>query len=244
MKRRLALLAASLLVLAACGGDEGASRDDYVDAATDALADAGDDENVTFDDDDAECLAEAVVDAIGVDELNDAGISADDFVEVDALEELDVDIDDDVVDAMTDAVQDCEINFANSLAEEITGQFGEGVLSDEALECVGTEIGASQELAEVFAESLITGNASGGEAAGFEAAQAAFGECPEALTGFFAAGLEQGGLTVSDEAKDCLNEQVAQLSDEEIDALVSQSAEASTIGQNLATACSAELGLG
>jgi hypothetical protein len=67
---------ASLVVLlgaSACGGDDGESEEDLVDQLSQSLQDGA----AAFDEETADCFAEIVVEDIGVEELQDVDLSAD-----------------------------------------------------------------------------------------------------------------------------------------------------------------------
>jgi hypothetical protein len=94
---------AGVLGLAACGddGDDGASRDEYVEAM---LATSNDPQ---FSEEDNRCLAESFVDGIGVDTLADAGVDPGDFADVDDPAELGLEISDAQGDAFYERVSAC-----------------------------------------------------------------------------------------------------------------------------------------
>lgn len=235
-----AVLAAAAL-LAACGGDSEVAKEDYVDAATEAIL--ASDSDFEFEEDNAECIAEAVVDGLGVDALNEAGISADELRATDTIGELEgLDVDDDVKADLSDGIQDCGLDFGSQLADEFTAEIGADVLSGESLECITTEISNSPLIADALVEAIVEGDAAGGEEAGEQAAIEAFGECPESLTDLFVAGVEQQGADVSDEARACLQEQVEANIDVVVDAIVAQSG-GDEIGQVIVEPCASELGL-
>ena len=77
MRRKSALGAVAsvclLLGVAACGGDEGESEEDIVEQLSETLQSGGD----GFDEETADCFAEIVVDEVGVEELQDIDLSAD-----------------------------------------------------------------------------------------------------------------------------------------------------------------------
>ena len=64
-----------LLVTAGCGGDDEDSEADLVDAVSQTLQ-ADDD----FDEETADCFAQVVVDEVGVEELQDVDLSADELL--------------------------------------------------------------------------------------------------------------------------------------------------------------------
>jgi hypothetical protein len=71
-------------LLAACGSSSGSSgggsdSDAYVDAAMKSYDDASDSVKATFDRSEAECLVRGIVDAVGVDKLEDAGVEPKDL---------------------------------------------------------------------------------------------------------------------------------------------------------------------
>lgn len=104
------LLLALSLSATACGGDDKAGAkdkatkddpeaDEYVDALAASIAES---DNGFDDDETNECVAQAIVEAIGVDDLQDKA-TPDEFAGADSLEELDLTIEgDDVWDAGND----------------------------------------------------------------------------------------------------------------------------------------------
>ncbi len=150
IRRLLAALAACGLLLAACGDDgDGGGGGEYADALADSIRE---DEEVPFSDDEVDCLAGRLVEAVGgADALEEAGISPDDLRDSEDIADLDLDPDDIDPEAVASSFSDCDI----SLAELILAEAGDDV-PEEARQCV-TEALDEDALADFFARTLIEG---------------------------------------------------------------------------------------
>jgi hypothetical protein len=117
-----------VVTAAACGGDDAPDRQAYVDEAVKSIQDQ---EDFEVTDAEAECLAGAVVDTIGVDELDDAGVSPREFGSADSFQDLDLDLGRSTIDDMARRVNDCEIDVSGVFIDSLTGALPGLELSSE-----------------------------------------------------------------------------------------------------------------
>jgi hypothetical protein len=166
LMRTLAVGAVSLaLALAACGdgesdsGADGAAaqdggadvREQFVDAV--ATAEAGQDTPLAGDD--VRCFAEAVVDAIGVDELQ-AAMTPEEIVQAGSFDPVaaGVEVTEDDAAAVVDAVSEC-VDLRQLFLDEVAA---DDALSPEQVACVDESV--DDELLEAFiASAFISGDA-------------------------------------------------------------------------------------
>jgi len=119
-----ALFILTSITVAGCSDDGGADAQPYVDALVEAFEDDGD----FATDDEAECVAEASVEAIGADFLEDNDISPEDLAESDGPQDLDIDISEDQARGAASALVDCDISWGALFAGDDA--------SDEAIACI------------------------------------------------------------------------------------------------------------
>jgi hypothetical protein len=138
---------------AACGDDDGGSESssDEGQEYVDAIVASSDDSELT--DEENECLARAFVDAVGVDELQDA-VSPDEIRQnpESTPEDLGINLDEDQADAFWEDVNDC-MDVRAAFVEGITE--GEN-LSEETIGCLEDAIDDDL-LKRIFLTSLIEG---------------------------------------------------------------------------------------
>lgn len=211
--RILALLFAGLLLLGACGDDDSSSSttttsdpvsdDDDSTSTTEDTSPDGDsgsrDEYVaaleeemqgvtgSSDDDGPRCVAEALVDAVGVDYLEAEGITVDEFTQAGTLAELGVELDESAIDSMAVTIDDC-VDLMQIMSETAPPGF----------ECLLDTL-ESYELSRAFAEDLASG-------IGFDPSTLMFAsatpECAKQV--FLSTAIDQGGLDQTQ--VDCLGE--------------------------------------
>lgn len=207
MKARiLGIVTAGLLVLAACGGDgdsddaegdagnEGAGVDAgaYVDAM---VAEGG---GGLLDDGQVECRAQAVVDVIGVDALEGAGITPEELGAGGVPDDPDLELPDDAEARLADALGACD-----GVVEAMEGYLLEGfgpALPDGVGECVREVVDDEAMAAVVAAVVLNTGDG------GFDALMAsAASDCPGFATGLLTLQLESAtGEPATPEDQACI----------------------------------------
>lgn len=138
--RPLTVAAAATLpfLLVACGddGDGGAAGDNpYVEAIADAMRA---DEDFPLESDDADCLASEIVDAVGVDTFEDAGIEPDDITDPDfEFEDAGLELDEDTAEAMVDAFGNCDISFVDLMVDQMAA---EGDVDDDLRDCIADNL--------------------------------------------------------------------------------------------------------
>jgi hypothetical protein len=158
VRRSIPLLITIALATAACGGGDGdGKKAEYVDAIAATFTN---DESLSVSDDDAACLAEDMVDVIGVDRLEDAGvepaeIAADEDNEefqkvAEQLSEAEAN---ELVDVIFDG--DC-VDFGAIMAESILAD-ASGDISDEQATCIGDAFADNEAFKGAFAQSLLSG---------------------------------------------------------------------------------------
>jgi hypothetical protein len=128
MRRTLAVL---LLTFAAAGcGDDGGGADaqPYIDALIEEFQSSDEGGGAALSDDEAECAAEQTVEAIGADELEDAGIEPDDLADADDPSDLDMEISEEQARGAAEAFVDC----IDSVAELLAGEDA----PEEAVDCI------------------------------------------------------------------------------------------------------------
>ena len=81
---------------AACGGDDSESEDDIVAQLSDTLQNGGD----GFDEETADCFAQIVVDEVGVEEMQDVDLTADEPPE---------ELQDEIAAAAVRATEECDL---------------------------------------------------------------------------------------------------------------------------------------
>jgi hypothetical protein len=145
----LPLILVGVLALAACGddGDDGASRDEYVEAM---LASTNDPQ---FSEEENRCLAESFVDGIGVDTLADAGVDPDDIADVDNPGDLGLEISDAQGDAFYERVTAC-VDVRSIVVDGIA----EGASPEQAA-CV--EANVDDDLVKQFIITIFTEGSAG-----------------------------------------------------------------------------------
>lgn len=153
MKRTIAGLAVVLLALTGCGGGGDGST------AADNIA-ANLQEDSPISEDDANCFADAVVDSIGVDKLQEIGILNDDLEVEDNID--DADLSDEDAERAASAFTDC-IDLDVVLEEAFAG------ISEEAAECVREKI--DDEAYQQLMEATFAGDTTGAQDAMLAAAE-------------------------------------------------------------------------
>jgi hypothetical protein len=217
MRRHLfgGIMAASLLFLVACGGDDDESSDDgggttttteaegssgesneYVEVLAQSMVEGQDE--IALDEETANCVATAVVDLVGADALEDAGVTPEDLAAAEGFGDLDVELPDDAADQLGGTIGDCE-GVAEPLRPLLLESFVAGLgveLEPEATTCLEENIddeGVGNALAAVF----VDGSDEGFQTVVTDAVLA----CPEVPT---AAILAQATIQVTPEVEECV----------------------------------------
>lgn len=130
------------------GESQSPAGQEYVDAMVEG---ATADTTVDFTADEVRCMAESVVDAVGVTALQGAGITP-----AVVRAEGDIDVSGVVTQAqaeqMADDVADC-IDFARIVGDEMAGS--DVKFTEEQTNCIGDKIGASDLIREMFVQSFM-----------------------------------------------------------------------------------------
>ncbi|MDE0802457.1 MAG: hypothetical protein OSA99_03950 [Acidimicrobiales bacterium] len=146
MRRILLVLLASLLGIAACGGDDGPGLDEYADALATAILADDDDDALETTEEEAQCIGDATAPIIGLENLEATGTPE----EVETLAEDDLsafDLSDGAITDVVNATLECVDGIVAQLIEDIdTG-------SEEADDCLAETLEPS-DLAPLLATGL------------------------------------------------------------------------------------------
>jgi hypothetical protein len=132
-----ALILAGALLVTSCsddGGDDadGAGDDPaaagYADARAAGLATRDEGELFVFTEEEARCIADLEIEALGTDFLVDNGVTADELGAAPSLGELGVALSQEQAEAAADAVARCDVSFGRL--------FTAGIASEEAIACI------------------------------------------------------------------------------------------------------------
>ena len=121
--RRAGLLV-GLSVAVACGGEDGPNRQAYVDEAVVWIQE--DDDEVEVTDAQAACLAEAIVDAVGVDQLDDAGVSPEDLRSMEMLSDVGIELSSSSVEDLSGRISGCDIDVSGTFIDAMTAELSSG----------------------------------------------------------------------------------------------------------------------
>jgi hypothetical protein len=149
-------------LLAACGGDDDGGNDGaasdaerpYVDAI---IEDVTEDEEFAATEQEAACFGLRIVRLFGADELEDRGITPEEYAEAESLSDLDLDVPEDAADQVSAALTDCYDDLSGVVGEGLAAQVGADA------ECL-TENLDEAELADALAGRFIEENEDSGEA--------------------------------------------------------------------------------
>jgi hypothetical protein len=232
MHRTLACVAVVALALTACGDDDGGSDADaqpYVDAVTRSLQG---DEEFPVSDDTAACIGEAVVDAVGADRLEEAGVTPKEFEDAEDFDDLGIELTDDDIDRLGSGLAGCDLADAitQGFASELPG------LTDGDLECISDGID-DDALGDAMAQGLLGGDDVNPEdivGPVFDGLK----DCPDAVTALLVDSIEQGsGEEVSEEGRACIQDEVADDTAEVVDLLLAGDTGTGGFPQRLEAAC-------
>ncbi len=132
-----------------------ADRDAYVTAMAESLSN---DIPTGVSDDEIQCAAEGMIDAIGVDRLVELEIEPDDLATASDFSEFDQTPTIEEARAMVDAIYQCidmNLVFSTLIAAEFANQLGSSAPDEELLECFAVELDENDALREFFAQSFV-----------------------------------------------------------------------------------------
>ena len=208
MPRILACVAALAFVLAACGDDGGGSdpaAQPYIDAAVASIQEE-DEGGFALDDENAECIARATIEGIGVDTLEENEITPEDIADAEEFTELGLEIDEETATAIGDRLNECDL--AAALLGSMETQLGS--TTEEERACIEENL-QDADLGNVMANAIL------GEESETEAADpvfAALAECPDAIASLMVQAMEDSaGEVLSEAAKTCIRDHIASVSD-------------------------------
>jgi hypothetical protein len=154
MRRVVCLIGMTCLALAACGDDDGGGgtstrEQEYVDAAMESF----DEEDLPFEEDEAECFAARFVDVVGVEAFEAADIEPEDFGDEDFdPAEAGLELDEAQGRGIGDALQQCGVSMADLFISGVEEDGGE--VSDDLRACLEENID-EERFAEVFGQAFV-----------------------------------------------------------------------------------------
>jgi hypothetical protein len=187
-----------IVMLAACGGDDDGGNDGaaseaerpYVDAIVEDVTQS---EEFAATPEEAGCFGLRIVRLFGAEELEDRGITPEEYAEAESLSDLDLDVPEDAADQVSAALTDCYDDLSGVVGEGLAAQVGADA------QCL-TENLDEAELADALAGRFIEENEDSGEAL----ARTVFADlspaCAEQL--LIGAAVEDG--SIPERAADCI----------------------------------------
>jgi hypothetical protein len=224
---RASLVLVAVVVLAACGGGGGgrsAEEREFIDAV---IEDFSSGESFPLDRRQAECFGTAFVDAIGYERLEDAGVSAAEFVDADTVEDLGIEPPEGLNDDVADALDDCDTKpaLADSLLEEIP-------LAGEERRCLRDGIVDDPAFADILARVFV-----GTEDNPAVVLERALAQCPDSIAQLV---IEAAGPQLPASLHDCIRREVRDRAGEAARLLASGSqAQQQEFGLTVGQACAA-----
>ncbi len=231
--RSLAVLVVSLLAFAACSSDSSVDAAPYVEAVRADLV--ADENGFVLEGDNAECVAEALVDAADAERLDEAGVTPEDFAAAESFDDVDAEFDTEQLRSdLSDSLGSCELGAP--LTDVFVSEFP-FELSDEDTDCVISSLDDGDELSAGLADSLV-----GGDDAGIQTSfSTALADCPSVTGNLLAETIAAAGVPVSDEARVCITDEMEARGREGVDQLIEGGAAAQALGQEIGEACLAGL---
>jgi hypothetical protein len=242
--RRILMMMAVAGLLAACGGgddetgqepassDSGGDADDYIEPLAASIPEGED--GLPVDDEQATCMATALVDLIGVDALREADVSPDELVATEDFTSLGVELPPDATASLGADLAACDIAEAleTLLISPFDDEFGVA-LPAEGATCLAENMD-DQAVADGFAEALLEGTDTSWQAT----LGAAMGACPSVASMVF---ISQAPVELSAEAQACVTTFIAGADPALMGSVFSSgggnSAAAEQLGTQLAAAC-------
>jgi len=188
--RGLALLVVPLLGACSLAGGDGedggsgqgggptapARPEDYVEALAGSLTGGDGESGGPFDDEMATCVATRIVDVVGVDTLDDAGVTSDGLAEADSLADVGVTVAPEATGQLSDALGGCDVGatLRPALLAGLAVESGVELPADAAA-CLEAQL-SDGAIAASLAASFLEGGGEGARAALGDAIVA----CPEA----------------------------------------------------------------
>jgi hypothetical protein len=139
---------------AACGGGDNGNKGAYVDAIAKTMEG---DKDFPLEDKDARCLAGRMVDAIGVDTIEEAGVTPEEIEADDgSFDKVGANLSEEQASKLTDAIFDggC-VNMGELFASSMAA--GGLNLTDEQAKCLGDEIVKNDDFKQAFADTIVSG---------------------------------------------------------------------------------------
>jgi hypothetical protein len=218
---------------ASSGDDSGSSADadEYIGPLAASIPEG--DEGLPVNEEQATCMATALVNVVGVDALKDAGVSPAEFVETDDFASLGVELPPDATAQLGADLGQCDITeeLEGLLISPFADEFG-AELPPEGAACLAENMD-DQAVADGFAEALLEGTDTSFQAT----LGSAIGACPTVASTVF---ISQAPVELSPEAQACVSGFIT-ANPEMVAAVFTSGGEDQTavqqLGSQLGTAC-------
>ena len=231
--RFLAPIVVLSLAAASCGGsDDGPNRQAFIDALMEDPAEgslASD-----LDDETRECVTSALVDAIGLDRLEGAEVTPEDFVAADSFADLGIEEDDELRADLAAELEPCDLGAP--LADVMVADFPVAP-SDEDRACVAASLNES----EVFRLGLADMFIAESDAVLQEAFVPTLAACPALMGNLFADLMEDAGIPLDDAGRQCLTDELAARGDAAVEQILAGGAPAEQLGAEILPICLPDL---
>jgi hypothetical protein len=240
-------LVAGLCLVSACGDDDDSSNDDgnngssapFVEALSTALQDEESGSSLTATQ--ADCLATAIVDSVGVTALEDAGVTPEQLADAEDIASLDVEVPSGAQEELTAAVGDCRATLV--LKDQVINAFkeeAEVTLTAASNDCLSGELD-DETVRSTFAAVALDASADSSELE--TQLKAAITACPSAMTEMLLGnpGLAAAyGGEVPEDAAECIGAYIESNATQVGEALTGDDPAAQqAVGTAIATACPA-----
>jgi len=225
------LSALVLLAAAACGSDD-VDPQPWIDAVAEDIRTPDEEGDIVPDDEQAECMAEAIVGAADAERLEDADITPEEMAEAESFDGLD-DLDaepDQLREDLAEGLADCD------LAPAVTEVFVAELpfeLSEQQTSCVTGSLEEGDRLAQSLAASQVDDSDDDIQ----DLFSGALVDCPDVTADLLAESIAGAGVAVDDAARQCLADEMQSRGQDGVDQLLAGGAEANQLGVELAQAC-------
>jgi hypothetical protein len=187
------------------GDDTGTLSDDEYEAAF-AESLINDDSGFGLSESEAQCATDEILDEIGAERLQEAGMTE---LYLNTQSGDPTDLTDEEARTIVDALFDCA-DMGEAFASQVAGDLeDEENITPEQAQCFGDAVGEDDAIKDVMALSLQQGEDAEVPHDSAERIVDLMLECFD-LADLFASSLEEGGITVTPQQRECLGEQMKQ----------------------------------
>ncbi len=221
---------------AACGDEKSTDPQPWEDALSEEIQS---EDSIELASAAADCVAEATVAAVGVDELESGDVTPSELAAAESVADLKLELDEAKVEKDLAAdLGTCQLGAP--FADVLAGQEGFN-LTPESSTCFANALDDDPAFAAAFAKAFVAGEDEG-QAEIETAVSAAIVACPQIVTGLFVTGIEQElGKPLSEEALACIEQAMAARPAADLQVIVEGGAAAEQVGEEIGLACQNEI---